>query len=87
MLASKKEFGKLQPVKISTGEAFYKVFRALPKKDQVTVVRYILEDKASRRRFDNLSIPNKTTLKAFSEDKSTLPAFHSVKELRKDLTS
>jgi hypothetical protein len=32
-----------------------------------------------------LEIPNETTLKAFAEDKSAMPVFHSVEELRKDL--
>lgn len=74
-------------MRISTPEAFYQVFRALPKKDQVTVARYILKDKNIRASFDKLEIPNETTLKAFAEDKTTMPVFHSVEELRKDLAS
>ncbi|MEW6096844.1 MAG: hypothetical protein AB1567_10020 [bacterium] len=87
MLTSKKESGKSQSVSISTGEAFYRVFRALPKKDRVTVARYILKDEDIRHSFDKLEIPNETTLKAFAEDKSIMPVFHSVEELRKDLLS
>lgn len=87
MLTSKKELKKSQSVRISTGEAFYRVFRALPKKDRVTVARYILKDEDIRASFDKLEIPNETTLKAFAEDKSTMPVFHSVEELRKDLVS
>jgi hypothetical protein len=72
-------------VPIGTAEAFYRVFRALPKKDRLTVARYILEDEDTRRSFDKLEIPNETTSKAFAEDKSAMPVFHSVEELRKDL--
>ncbi len=87
MLASKKELGEFQPVTISAGEAFYRVFRALPKKDRVTVIRYILKDEDIRHSFGKFEIPNETTLKAFTEDKSTMSVFHSIEELRKDLLS
>ena len=87
MLTSKKQSEKSQFVTISTGEAFYRVFRALPKKDRLTVARYILKDEDIRRSFDKLKLPNETTLKAFAKDKSTMPVFHSVEELRKDLLS
>ena len=85
MLTSKKQSEKSQFVTISRGEAFYRVFRALPKKDRLTVARYILEDEDIRRSFDKLEIPNETTLKAFAEDKSAMPVSHSIEELRKDL--
>ena len=78
---------KSQFVKISTAEAFYRVFRALPKKDRLSVARYILEDEDIRKTFGKLEIPNKTTLEAFAEKKSAMPVFHSVEELRKDLLS
>ena len=71
-------------MRVSTAEAFYRIFRALPRKDRLTVARYILEDEDIRRSFDKLEIPNETTLKAFAEDKSVMPVFHSVEELRKD---
>ncbi|MEW6618055.1 MAG: hypothetical protein AB1422_01670 [bacterium] len=87
MLTSKKDLEKYQSVTITTGEAFYRVFRALPKKDRVAVTRYILKDEDIRHSFGKLEIPNETTLKAFAEDKSTVPVFHSVEELRKDLLS
>jgi hypothetical protein len=87
MLTSKKQPEKSQSMTISAAEAFYRVFHALPKKDRLTVARYILEDKDIRRSFDKLEIPNETTLKAFAEDKSAMPGFNSVKELRKDLLS
>ena len=87
MLTSKKQPEKSQSMTISAAEAFYRVFRALPKKDRLTVARYILEDEDIRRSFDKLEIPNETTLKASAEDKSAMPVFHSVEELRKDLLS
>ena len=87
MLTSKKQSEKSQPVTISTGEAFYWVFRALPKKDRLTVAQYILKDEDIRCSFDKFGIPNETTLKAFTEDKSAMPVFHSIEELRKDLLS
>jgi len=83
MLTSEKS----KSVTISTAEAFYRVFRALPKKDRLTVARYILEDEEVRRSFDELEIPNETTLKASAEDKSAMPVYHSLEELRKDLLS
>ena len=84
---SKKESKKSQSMTISTGEAFYRVFRALPKKDRLAVARYILKDEDILRSFDKLEIPNETTLKAFAEDKTAMPVFYSIKRLRKDLLS
>jgi len=86
-LTSKKQPEESQSVTISTAEAFYQVFRALPKKDRLTVARYILEDEDVRRSFDRFEIPNETTLKTLAEDKSAMSVFHSVEELRKDLLS
>ena len=83
MLTSEKS----QSVTISTAEAFYRVFRALPKKDRLSVARYILKDEDIRRSFDKLEIPNETTLEAFAEEKSAMSVFHSVEELRRDLLS
>jgi len=83
MLTSEKS----QFVTISTADAFYRVFRALPKKDRLSIARYILKDEDIRRSFDTLAIPNETTLEAFAEDKSVMSVFHSVEELRKDLLS
>ena len=87
MLTSQKRSEKSHSVTISTAEAFYQVFRALPKKDRLTFARYILEDEDIRHSLDKLEIPNETTLKAFAEEKSAMPVFHSVEELRKDLLS
>jgi hypothetical protein len=85
MLMSTKKSGKSQSITISTAEAFYRVFRALPKKEQLAVARYILEDEDIRRSLDMLEIPNDLTLQAFAEDKTTMPVFRSIDELRKDL--
>ena len=82
-----KKLKKSQSDIISTAEAFYIVFRALPKKDRLAVARYILEDEDIQKNIDLFNIPNETTLKAFAEDKSALPVFHSIEELRKDLLS
>ena len=87
MLRSNKQSGKSRSASISTAEAFHRVFRALTKKDRLTVARYILEDKDIRRRFGMLETQNERTLKAFAEDKSAMSVFHSVEELRKDLLS
>jgi len=67
MLTSRKQSAKSRSMSISTAEAFHRVFRALPKKDRLTVVRYILEDEDIRRCFGILEIPNETTLEAFAE--------------------
>jgi len=84
---SQKQPREPQPSAVSTAEAFYLVFRALPEKDRLAVARYILEDEEIRRSSDLPEIPNETTLKAFEEDKSAMPSFHSVEELRRDLLS
>lgn len=80
MQASKRKSGKPESAAIGTAEAFYALYRALPKRDRLKIMQYILED-------DDIQIPNKTTLKSFAEDKSVMPEFHSVEELRKDLLS
>lgn len=88
MLVTDKRSGKKrEPTELTTAEAFYRVFRALPPKERVMAVRYILADDDVRRRFDLPETPNATTLKAFAEDRDSLPTFRSVDELRKDLLS
>ena len=82
MIKPKRISRKSQYVTISTAEAFYRVFCALSKPDQLKVTRYILEDKDIQHA---LEIPNETTLKAFAEDKSKMPVFHTIGELREDL--
>jgi hypothetical protein len=86
MLSAKKE-NKSQTNTISTAEAFYVVFRSLPKKDQLAIVKYILADEDIHEIIALSKIPNETTLKTFSEDKSSMPLFYSIEELKKDLLS
>ncbi len=82
----KNQSKRIQSEIISTAEAFYKVFCALPKKDRLAIARYILDDEDIRENFDD-EIPNQTTLNAFQEDKSEMPVFQSVDDLREDLLS
>ena len=73
--------------KISTADAFYKIFLSLPKRDRLLTVQYILSDKEIRNIFELTENVNQTTLDAFSEDKKNMPVFKTVDELRKDLLS
>lgn len=72
---------------ISTARAFYTVFRALPKQDRLAVARYILEDEEIKYSEELHAIPNEITLESFAEDKTAMPSFQSVEDLRKDLLS
>ena len=54
--------------KVSTAEAFYLVFCALPKRDRLTVARYILQDDEIRKSIEHLEVSSAITLKAFDED-------------------
>lgn len=72
---------------ISTAEAFYRVFCALPKKDRVAVARYIFQDTEIRRTLELTEIPNDQTLKSFAEDTSHMPVFTTIQALREDLLS
>jgi hypothetical protein len=72
---------------ISTAEAFYRVFCALPKKDRVTVARYIFQNTEIRNTLELTEIPNDQTLKSFAEDKSHMPVFTTIQALREDLLS
>jgi len=82
MLVSSEKSFKSKHINISAAEAFYRVFCALPENDRLAIARYILEDEDIRQ---YIEIPNETTLKAFSEEKSKMPVFHSIDELREDL--
>jgi len=86
MLSSAAKSKLLNP-NVSTAEAFYRLFCALPKKDRLVVVKYILDDEEIRQSFDLTEIPNKVTVKAFAEDKARMPAFESIQGLREDLLS
>lgn len=70
---------------ISTAEAFYRVFCALPKKDRVAVARYIFQDTEIRRTLELTEIPNDQTLKSFAEDTSHMSVFTTIQALREDL--
>ncbi len=72
---------------MSTADAFYRVFCALPKKDRVAVARYIFQNTEIRQTLELTEIPNALTLKSFAEDKSQMPSFGTIKDLREDLLS
>ncbi len=78
---------KSSQVEMDTAEAFYRVFRALPKRDRFTVAKYILHDKEIQQQLENVKVPNSTTLDAFAEDKASMPSFDTISALRKDLLS
>ena len=72
---------------ISTAEAFYRVFCALPKKDRVAVARYIFQDTEIRHTLELTEIPNEQTRNSFAEEKSHMPVFTTLHALREDLLS
>ncbi len=72
---------------ISTAEAFYRVFCALPKKDRVAVARYIFQNTEIRRTLELTEIPNDQTLRSFTEGPSRMPVFTTIQALREDLLS
>ncbi len=72
---------------ISTAEAFYRVFCALPKKDRVAVARYIFQDTEIRHTLELTEIPNDQTLRTFTEETSRMPVFTTIQALREDLLS
>ena len=73
--------------RITAAEAFYRLFCALPKKDRLAVARSILANEDVRRNFELPEIPNDVTLQAFAEDKTRLPVFESLDDLRRDVLS
>ncbi len=81
MSASEKQSGKIQSSSVGTAEAFYVLFRALPKKDRMAAAQYILEDDDIRHFYGLPEIPNETTLKAFAEERTSMPLFRSLEEL------
>lgn len=72
---------------LSTAEAFYRIFCALPKKDRIAVARYIFQDTEIRHTLELTEIPNDQTLNSFAEDKSHMPLFTTLQALREDLLS
>ncbi len=87
MPISEQKSPKSRPPSVSTAEAFYVLFRALPKKEKIAVARYILQDDEVQKSANSMVVPNETTLKSFQEDKAGMPVFHSIDDLRKDLLS
>ncbi len=75
------------PANMSTAEAFYRVFCALPKRDRLAIAWYILHDEEIQQQLESPEIPNDVTLHAFAEDKATMPVFETIQELREDLLS
>jgi len=67
--------------------AFYRLFCALPKKDQLAVARYILQEKEIKRLLAPIESPNQPTRKSFAETKEHMPVFTSIDDLRDDLLS
>ena len=61
--------------KISTPEAFYRLFQALPAKERFAAARYILEDEEIRQHF---KLPNEKTLAAFAEDSKRKEGLHGL---------
>jgi hypothetical protein len=72
---------------MSTAEAFYRVFCALPKKDRVAIALYIFQDTEIRHILELTEIPNDQTIKSFTEDKAHMPVFTTIQALRDDLLS
>ena len=67
---------------IESPEGFYRLFRSMSQNDRLAAATYILEDEEIRH---YLKIPNEITLKAFLEDKNSMPLFNTIDELREDL--
>ena len=87
MSQSMKKSTKYQSRVLDTAEAFYRVFCALPKKDRLTIAQYILYDEEIQQSLNMGEIPSEVTIRAFKEDKSKMPVFENIDELRKDLLS
>lgn len=72
---------------ISTAEAFYQVFCALPRQDRLEVARYIVQDDEIRHDLELTDVPNELTMQSFAEPSAKMPVFGSVEDLRRDLLS
>jgi hypothetical protein len=72
---------------ISTAEAFYQVFCALPQQDRLDVARYIFQDDEIRHNLELTEVPNDLTLQSFAETSAKMAVFESVQDLREDLLS
>ncbi len=73
--------------KLSTAEAFYRVFCALSLQDRIAIARYILADEQVQHGLALSEVPNSVTLQAFAESKEDMPVFNTVDELVEDLLS
>ena len=73
--------------RMSTAEAFYQVFCALPKNVRVAVARHIFQDDEIRKSMGLIEFPNETTVKVFAENKEDMAQFNNIEELRQDLLS
>jgi hypothetical protein len=78
---------KTNQAAFEAAEAFYKIFRALPREERVAITQYILADEDVRKNLSLLEIPNGITIHAFLENKQTMASFDTVNELREDLLS
>ncbi len=87
MAITDKESPQNQSPSITPAEAFYILFRSLPKKEKMAVAKFILEDEEVRNNAAEIRIPNESTRASFEEDKSSMPRFDSIEALRKDLLS
>lgn len=72
---------------ISTAEAFYHVFCALSRQDRLDAARYIFQDDEIRHNLELTEFPNPITLRSFTEEKTEMPVFDSIQDLREDLLS
>jgi hypothetical protein len=72
---------------ISTAEAFYQVFCALPQQDRLDVARYIFQDDEIRHNLELTEVPNDLTLQTFAETSANMAVFDNVQELQEDLLS
>lgn len=80
-----------KPLELPVGaaEAFYSLFRALPRKERLAIVDYILADEDVQIDLHPFAreIPNETTKQAFNEPKEQMAIFETIEDLRKDLLS
>jgi hypothetical protein len=82
-------------LEVPAAEAFYSIFRALPRKERLAIAGYILADEDVQTNLDPLlldssrgsEIPNETTKQAFNEPKEQMMIFETIDDLRKDLLS
>jgi len=82
------QFSPSQPTgQISTAEAFYRVFCALPKKDRVAVARFIFQNTEIRHTLELTETPNDQTRNSFTGEKSHMPVFTTIQALRENLLS